>query len=273
MELGFLSPVIERPGPWATVITESRYRTEDAAEQRELAARGARDRLQAQGADQPTSEVLHDALAAPPPPGEPGTRAGRALFATGGELVLDLTLAEPPHTTGEWWSPLPRLAPLLEGLGDEPPCLVAYVDRTGADLELRGDRGRQGLGTVRGKEWPVHRTGRDDWSERHFQFKVENTWEHNAGEIADAIRDCWDDSGAELLVLAGDVRERHAVHDRLAEPIRRVTTLSEHGGRAPGADSPPLDEDVAKARAAYTAERVERTVDRYRAARGGGDVW
>jgi hypothetical protein len=28
---------------------------------------------------------------------------------------------------------------------------------------------------------------------------------------------------------------------------------------------------VAKARAAYTAERVERTVDRYRAARGGGD--
>ncbi|MEU9354555.1 hypothetical protein AB0D65_27145, partial [Streptomyces griseoloalbus] len=31
---------------------------------------------------------------------------------------------------------------------------------------------------------PLHRTGSVDWSERHFQLRVENTWEHNAAEIA-----------------------------------------------------------------------------------------
>jgi hypothetical protein len=267
MELGFLGPVVGRPGPWASVVTEQAYRSQDAAEQRVLSARGVGERLAALGADRATCDAVHAALAAPPAPGERGTRGGRALFATGGEVVLDTPLAGPPRGAGEWWSTLPRLAPLLDGVGEEPPCLVVYVSRTGADLELHGDQGAQRLGTVEGREHPVHRTGRDDWSESHFQTKVENTWEANAGEIADAVRQAWDDSGAELLLLVGDARERHSVRDRLPEPIRSATAETERGGRAPGAHSRLLDVDLAQMRAVHEEERTVRTLDRYRAGR------
>lgn len=35
-----------------------------------------------------------------------------------------------------------------------------------------------------------------DWSERHFQLKVENAWEHNAREIAEALAACQEETGA-----------------------------------------------------------------------------
>lgn len=265
MELAFLGPVIGRPGPWASVVTDPPYRSEDAAEQRELSARAAGDRLAALGADRATCDAVYAALAAPPPSG--GARSGRALLAAGGEVVLDLALAGPPRTTGEWWSALPRLAPLLDGPGEELLCLVAYVDRTGADLELRGGWMTHDIGTVRGREHPEHRTGRNDWSESRFQTRVENTWEANAAEIAEAIRRAWDDSGAGLLLLVGDARERHAVRERLPEPILGTTAETDHGGRSTKARSRLLDADVAQLRAVYEQEQASRALGRYRAGR------
>jgi hypothetical protein len=267
MELGFLGPVIGRPGPWASVVADTAYRSHDAAEQRELSARGAGQRLAALGADQATCDAVYRALAAPLAPGRPETRRGRAAFATGGEVVLDTPLVGPPRTTGEWWSVLPRLAPLLDGPGEEPRCLVAYVDRTGADLELRGDRGIHRLDTVRGRGHPEHHTGRNDWSESRFQTKIENNWEANAAEIADAIRHAWQDSGAGLLLLVGDARERHAVRERLPEPVRSATAETGHGGRGAGAGSQLLDADVAQLKAVYERETEGQILDRYRAGR------
>jgi hypothetical protein len=117
---------------------------------------------------------------------------------------------------------------------------VAYVDRTGADFELRGAAGPQDAGQVEGRQWPVHRTASSDWSERHFQLKVEDTWEHNAGEIAEALSSAYEESGADLVVLVGDLRERLAVHERLPEAARQVTVETEHGGRAAGSSSAVL---------------------------------
>ncbi|MCF2435389.1 hypothetical protein LV779_15185 [Streptomyces thinghirensis] len=75
-----------------------------------------------------------------------------------------------------------------------------------------------------GRQWPVHRTSSVDWSERHFQLRVENTW-NNAAEIADALAVCQEETGADLLILVGDDRERRSMHERLpqaaAGPDRR----------------------------------------------------
>jgi hypothetical protein len=148
----------------------------------------------------------------------------------------------------------------------EPVCLVAYIDRKGADLELRSPLGSRSAGHAEGETWPLRRTATVDWSERHFQQSVEDTWERNAGEIAAAIAAGHEDSGADLIVLAGDERERRAVHNRLPTVLRPLVIETEHGGRAEGAAVRLLDEDVERARQEHLNRHAEEELDRFRSA-------
>ncbi|MER7490080.1 Vms1/Ankzf1 family peptidyl-tRNA hydrolase [Streptomyces sp. NPDC126497] len=266
MHLSFLQPLFDRPGPWATVYFDPTQNDESGAKRRELSVREACRTLEEEGADAATVEAMRDALLRIGPAEDP---AGRVVFAAGGEVVLSHRLSRPPQRQIVSWAPLPRLTPLLELAGQDPVCLVAYIDRTGADFELRGAVGPRSAGRVEGEQHPVHRTTSSDWSERHFQLKVENTWEHNAGEIAEALSAAYEESGADLVVLAGDPRERPAVHERLPEGVRRVTTETEHGGRAAGSASPALEEAIEQARRWYTRHRAEEVLDRFRAGRVG----
>lgn len=268
MQLSFLQPLFDRPGPWATVYFDPAQNDESGAKRRELSVREACRTLEEEGADAATTEAVRDALLRIEPAEDP---AGRVVFAAGGEVVLSHRLSRPPQRPIASWASLPRLTPLLELAGQDPVCLVAYIDRTGADFELHGAAGPRSAGQVEGQQHPVHRTASSDWSERHFQLKVENTWERNAGEIAEALSAVYEESGADLVVLAGDPRERPAVHERLPEAVRRVTTETEHGGRAAGSASAALEEAIEEARRRYTRHRVEEALDRFRAGRVGTD--
>jgi len=112
----------------------------------------------------------------------------------------------------------------------------------------------------------VHRTSTADWSERHFQLRVENTWEHNAAEIADALAVCQEETGADLLILVGDEREKRSVHERLPKRLHDRVVEAEHG-----AGSRLLDEDVERARSEHVRQRAERELERFLAARVPGD--
>lgn len=267
MRLSLLQPVIGRPGPWASVYADTSHHTEYAADQQKLMARATAARLSELGADAATCDAVRAALAEVRT-GEPGTEAGRALFATDGKVVLDTPLPGPPAAPFTMWGPLPRVTPLLEAVGDEPLCLLVRVDRTGADFELHRDRGGEPVGHVEGEEWPVHSTSRADWSERHFQTRVENTWEHNAEEIAEAARSTFENCGASVMLLVGDARERRAVHDKLPPQLRAVTYESDHGGRAPGAESRRLERDIAQVQAVYEREHASEVAGRFRAGAG-----
>ncbi|MGC2997020.1 Vms1/Ankzf1 family peptidyl-tRNA hydrolase [Streptomyces sp. G35A] len=268
MQLSFLGPLFDRSGPWATVYFDPAQNDESGAKRRELSVREACRTLEQEGADAATVQVVHDALMDIGPAEDP---AGRVIFAAGGEVVLSHRLSRPPQRQIACWAPLPRLTPLLELSGQDPSCLVAYIDRTGADFELRGAAGPQDAGHVEGRQQPMRRTPSADWSERHFELKVENTWEHNAGEIAQALGSAYEECGADLVVLVGDPRERPAVYERLPEAVREVTVETEHGGRAAGSSSAPLEEAIERARQQYTRRRVEEVLDRFRAGRVGTD--
>lgn len=268
MQLSFLEPLFDRAGPWATVYFDPAQNDESGAKRRELSVREACRALEEGGADTATTEAVRDALMDISPAEDP---AGRVIFAAGGEVVLSHRLSRPPQGQIARWAPLPRLTPLLELCGQDPVCLVAYIDRTGADFELRGAAGPQDAGQVEGRQWPVHRTASADWSERHFQLKVEGTWEHNAGEIAEALSSAYEESGADLVVLVGDPRERPAVRERLPEAIREATVETEHGGRAAGSSSAVLEGAIEQARQQHTRRRVEEALDRFRAGRVATD--
>jgi hypothetical protein len=269
MQLDFLRPLYQRPGPWASVYFDTSEHSEATADKRSLEALEIFHRLAGQGADEPTCRAVYDVLAEPvrgvtEPP-------GRALFATAGEILLDLPLSLPPGGNEANWSILPHTGPLLEYTEDDPFCLVAYIDRKGADFELHGPAGSQAAGSVQGQGWPLHRTSTADWSERHFQAKVENAWEQNAGKIAEALHAFQEETRADLVILCGEAREVRAVHDRLRPQLWERTVESTHGGRSPGSGSRLLEEDIERARAEHVRERTTRELERFQAARAASE--
>ncbi|MGW8065458.1 baeRF2 domain-containing protein [Streptomyces ziwulingensis] len=265
MDLAFLHPLYEHQGPWASVYVDLSRHAEDTAHERELTAAAVARELADQGADDATCRAVREAVEELRHASDPH---GRALFARSGRVVLDPPLARPPYggTTADW-APLPHVAPLLELAGEDPVCVVAYIDRKGADFELRSALGSSDAGGVTGRQWPLHRTSTADWSERHFQLRVENTWEHNAAEIADALAVCQEETGADLLILVGDDRERRSVHERL--PKRLQDRIAE---AARGIGSRLLDDEVAGLREDHVRARARRDLDRFLAARAPDDA-
>lgn len=264
MDLAFLDPLYEDPGPWASVYVDLSRHTENTAHERTLTADALTRDLAGQGADEATCRAVRDALHDLRHATDPH---GRVLFARAGQVVLDPPLARRP-TAGSTahWAPLPHTAPLLDLAGEDPVCVVAYIDRRGADFELRSSTlGSRDAGTVTGRQWPLHDTGSAEWSERHFQLRVENTWEHNAAEVARALAACQEETRADLLILVGDVRERRSVHERLPKHLRDRVMETEHGS-----GSRLLDDDVERIRAEHVWRRAGDEVERFLAAREPG---
>ncbi|QNS02815.1 baeRF2 domain-containing protein [Streptomyces xanthii] len=259
MDLAFLSPLSAHPGPWASVRVDTSRPSEATPGARSAQALTMSRTLASAGADEATCDAVRSAVEGLRHTSEP---LGRALFAAEGEVVLDVPLGVAPRPAAEW-APLPRTTELLDLVGEDPLCLVAHIDRTGARFELRTARGSTESGEVTGRTWPVHRTATGDWSERHFQLRVENTWEHNAGEIARALTACQDEVRADLVLLVGDGRECAAVHGKLPGDLRERTTRTRHGE-----GSRLLGTEVERARAEHVAEHAAREMERYAQARG-----
>ncbi|GGY86183.1 hypothetical protein GCM10010300_33000 [Streptomyces olivaceoviridis] len=260
MELAFLSPLYEHPGSWASAYIDLSQHDEDMEHRRHLTAEAVARRLREEGADEATCRAVYDTVDALRHSTEP---YGRAVFARNGEIVLQVPLTRAPPQGLVHWGTLPHVTPLLDLAGEDPVSLVAYIDRTGADFELRSAVLQEETGHVTGsRQWPMHRAKASDWSERHFQLKVENTWEHNAREVAEALAACQAETGADLLVLCGEERECRSVRERLPQRLRDRTVEAEHG-----IGSRLLPGEVEDIRARHVRERVLAEVDRYRAAR------
>ncbi|MCH0563432.1 MULTISPECIES: Vms1/Ankzf1 family peptidyl-tRNA hydrolase [unclassified Streptomyces] len=260
MDLAYLHPLYEQTGSWASAYVDLSHGAGERPARGEPTARAMARELAAQGADEATCRAVRHAVDDLVHSADP---YGRALFARSGEVVLDPPLARPPRDGGSaQWAPLPRVAPLLELAGEDPVCVVAYLDRRGADFELRGGPAGHEADAVPGWQWPVRRTGSADRSERRFQLRVENAWEHNAAEIADALAVCQEETRADLLILVGDDRERRAVQERLPRRLhdRVVETGTGSGGRL-------LDEEVDRARAEHVRRGARKDLDRFLAGR------
>ncbi|WP_418960683.1 hypothetical protein [Streptomyces tritici] len=266
MELGFLAPLFTRLGPWASVYIDTTRATEDGRKIQELRERAVAAQLIDAGADGYTTRAVIDRLSHEPVSGAP---PGRAVFAAGAEVVLDVPLTVSPPSILATWSTLPHVAPLAQYLGEEPCCLVAYIDRTGADLEVRDGTGRARLGEAHGREWQSrgHRSIPEDRYEWHYRHRVENAWEATAEAIAAEIERAWPESGADLLVLTGDTRERRAVLQRLSEQLR-TAAVEIAGSRAAGGSRDALEQQLAEVRQRYARERVDQALERFRRGRG-----
>lgn len=230
MQTTMLRPLITTPGPFTSVYFEDSHDTEDAEKQLELKLRDLRDRLSDQHAPAEALDAIEAAVRDAP---RPVGRSGRALLAAGDKVVVDQHLDEPPPTPVSRVSDLPYVLPLTRYGEPGVRHIVANVDQVHAVVRAVDEHGRQ-LETdeVSGRDHPARRT---------------------VADVADDVTKVADRIRAEVIVLAGEIQGRRAVHDALPKHLREITQEVTH-------------EDVA-AEVVFTIRqrRLEAVLDRFRA--------
>jgi hypothetical protein len=273
VNLSFLRELYQRPGPWASAYLDATHNTADGDQAVGLRWRGLREQLAAQGADEPTLAAMDlavntgydiNAVPAVGPPAGPG-RVGLAVFAAHGRVALAEPLPRPPVREQATWSRRPQTGPLVSGAAEQVRWVRAVVDRTGGQLTA-GDAGhlRIDRDVPTAERYPTHKSGQGGWSQLNYERSTVTVWDRNVHNVVDALTDAADRMGADVIIVAGDVRARQMLIDRLPKRLAGRVVHSEAGSRAPGADPSSLDEATAEAVARVASERRAELLDRYR---------
>ncbi|TQM26497.1 Vms1/Ankzf1 family peptidyl-tRNA hydrolase [Nocardia bhagyanarayanae] len=261
--------VAERNGPFATVCIDASHDTEDAAHQTELRWRSIHDQLAGDGASDRMLAAL-DAAIAETPPGE--GRSGRLLIADDEAVLVDERLPDPPAREIVRVSPMPYLLPLIEKEAEQVPHVVAVVDRVGCDLRAVDEHGTAVGETVQGDEHPVHKVPGGGWAHLSMERRVEETVRRNIDEVAQEVSALADRVHADVVVLAGEVAARSALHNAMPKhgdiPEHGAEIVEiEAGGRAEGIDTEAFDSEVHQAVAHAAEQRRRAVLDRFAAER------
>jgi peptide subunit release factor 1 (eRF1) len=190
---------------------------------------------------------------------------------------------EPPARDAGWVAPLPRVGPLLEWAQGAIPHLVVLADRAGADIVAFSRRaaasGTGGadvvtVGEETGADPGLRKSNPGGWSQRRYQNRAENLWEQNAKTVADQVASLVDQTGARLVVVAGDVRALQLLREHLPQPVLDLVREVE-GSRGPGAADAGLDEiadEVVKLVATVAAEDTVEFLRQFKQEKGQHDL-
>jgi peptide subunit release factor 1 (eRF1) len=251
-----LRELVTAPKPLVSVYYEDSHDTADAEKQLELKWRELHDTLSGKGAPDTALKALE--AAATDRERAEGT-AGRALIAAGSEVLVDERFDEVPAESETRVSELPYLLPLARYAEPGPTHVVAVADHIGADVYLfDGYRRELDQSSVEGQDHPVHKARTGGVGNRNTQARAEETVRHNLEDAADAIAGLAQRSGAELVVVAGEVQARRGLYNELPEGVRRIATEVTSGARAEGSS---LDELTERVRELIDAARHERVRD------------
>ncbi|MPY96544.1 MAG: peptide chain release factor 2 [Actinophytocola sp.] len=253
-----------RGTPFASVYYDSSHTTEDATKVLELTWRELADDLRTQGADPETITALEDAVWAAPYPVGPG---GRGMIASGGQVLVDRALGEPPERSVARWSTLPYLVPLVAHAPPTVPHVVATVDKIGAEVTGIDNSGEVAYRhPVLGSEHPVHEAGSNaGLPRRHDREHVQETVRQNIHLVADDITKVADAVGAELIVLSGEVQGRRWLRDALPDRLHDQIVDVGDGGRIQAEYGDALEQEVNTLVAERERQRTAARADQFRA--------
>ena len=263
MDLSFLRPLFDQPGPWVSVYLDATRAEENAEHQIELRWRALKEGLTADGADERTVAAVERAVF--DHPARPG-RYGLAVFASAGEVALAEPLPAPPLTDEATWSPLPHAMPLIAQRGQEVPYVLVRAGHTGGEVTALDAGGVPRHERVEGSEkFPMRKVRAGGWSHLRYHKAVEETWKRNAGDVAAAAADLAGQVGAEVIVVAGDPRSIPLLVDQLPKRWQGRVVTSEVIG-----ESEAVDDVTVQAIAEAADQHTRQAIDRYNAQRGDG---
>ncbi|MBB5113735.1 hypothetical protein FHU28_003574 [Micromonospora echinospora] len=261
MQLSFLRPVYNRPGPWCSVYLDASRDTQDARAQVDLRWRALKGDLLSQGADPVTVEAVEEVVRRHQPmPGDYGI----AVFATRGRVVLTEYLSAPPLRDLASWSALPHTMPLVAQRGEQVAWVRVLADRTGADAMAVSAGGVPRRAHVTGAQSrQLRRVQPGGWSQSRYQRAAMEAWHQNAGDAAAATADLAERVGADVVVVAGDIRATGMIAAQLPERWQDVLVRTDAGARDVGADDTLMDDITAQTVAEVADRRVTAALDRF----------
>ncbi|PMR62584.1 peptide chain release factor 1 [Verrucosispora sp. ts21] len=261
MQLSFLRPLYDRPGPWCSVYLDASLDTEDAHAALDLRWRDLQRRLAEQGADEPTVAAIDRVIRGHDPmPGD----YGLAVFGTRGRVVLSEYLAAPPRRDLAAYAPLPHVMPLLAQRGEQVAWVRVVADRTGADAMSVSAGGVPRRAHVVGREsHQLCRVQPGGWSQSRYQRAAMEAWHHNAGDVTAATVELAERVGAEVVVVAGDVRATGMIAAQMPERWQDMVVRTDAGSRAGGADQTLLDDLTVQTIAEVADQRINAALDRF----------
>ncbi|QGN48955.1 Vms1/Ankzf1 family peptidyl-tRNA hydrolase [Micromonospora sp. WMMD558] len=261
MQLSFLRPLYDRPGPWCSVYLDASADTEDAHPALDLRWRALRDRLQQQRADLASIEAIERVVRGHDPmPGDYGI----AVFASHGRVALSEYLSAPPLRDLAAFAPLPHVMPLLAQRGEQVAWVRVLANREGADAMAVSAGGVPRRAAVTGREdFQLRRVNPGGWSQSRYQRAAMEAWHHNAGDVAAATVQLAEKVGADVVVVAGDVRATGVIAAQMPDRWQDVLVRTDAGSRARGADDTLLDDLTVQTIAEVADQRITATLDRF----------
>ncbi|MEV0806838.1 Vms1/Ankzf1 family peptidyl-tRNA hydrolase [Micromonospora sp. NPDC050200] len=261
MQLSFLRPLYARPGPWCSVYLDASRDTQDARPALHLRWRALSEQLAADGADEPTIAALDRVVRGHDPmPGD----YGLAVFATRGRVVLSEYLSAPPRRDLAAWAPLPHVMPMLAQRGEQVAWVRVLADRTGADAVAVSAGGVPRRARVTGREsYQLHQVNPGGWSQSRYQRAAMEAWHHNAGDAAAATAELAERVGADVVVVAGDIRATGMIAAQLPERWQDVMVRTDAGSRTGGADPAAMDDLTVQTIAEVAQQHVTAAMDRF----------
>jgi release factor family 2 len=169
------------------------------------------------------------------------------------------------------WAPVPRLLPIVRWRQSEPPYVVVLIDRTGADL-LGFRRGSPDLhAEVTGEHDVIRKVHAGGWSQERYQRRAEDSWEHNAEQVAGSVVDLADRIEPEFVAVAGDVRAVALLRESLPERVDELVHVIEKEIPRKLEEDDPIPDDVRALVQQHVRERTEALLERFAEERGQHD--
>jgi len=252
-------------GPVVTVYLATEAEIANAAQRSEQRWKVLRAELAGGGAPPAALEAVDDLV-------PDAHRHGQTLAVVAGSEGLRHAehQPEPPRRDLGRLGPLPSLAPLLEWRQAAPPYVVVLADRRGADLvAVRPGRPEQHR-EAGGADGPLTKAAPGGWSQRRYQQRAENTWQHNAGDAAGQLARLVGEVGARVVVAAGDERALQLLTAALPAAVAERVEVVE-GGRAAGVSLDAMAADVETLVATAVAADTVEVLRKFREERGQHD--
>jgi hypothetical protein len=229
-----LKRLAKTEGPFASVYFDDSHDTADAGDQLEVKWRDIRTQLEDWGASAEIIGTLKEAVLNHRPA---VGRRGRAVIATGDQVVVNEQLINPPPTMVIRLSDYPYLVPLVDQEMRRPTYVVASVDHTGADVMLY--QGNTISSTcIEGAGYPVHKPVSAGWNGYgDLQHTTDEAIRMNCRAAADHLTRVVDEADPAVVFLCGEARSRTDVLAALPKRVTRLVSQLHADGRKNGVDS------------------------------------
>jgi hypothetical protein len=250
------------PGPWCTAYVDAATGTVDTLEASDVRPGNVRGQLESQGAAAADLDAMEQALQ--PEAGVPAP-VSRFVLVRQGKAEINEVLAGarvlPERVSVD---AIPDLLPLVKHRPEDLPYVVAEVSREHGEIRLyrAGSGAPDSTREVQGETEHVSKFQGGGWAHLRFQHHTEDVWRRNADEVAGEIDRVVAESGARLVVLAGDIRARGLVQEQLSKASQALVSVIDSHTHTAGADDALLENQVNERVAELWAAEQQEIMDR-----------